>query len=329
MLELFASPDIHFHAIWIQESWIHDDWRLPLLALEEYQCFSIKATTSSHGGLISYVDDKYDVQVKTTVDESNIWEGLFLEINHNSLQNKIIIGNVYKLPKDNNRARNINAFKSDIEPILQGISISNNEALICGDYNIYLLKINGEAHFSEFFDTMLGHSFYPKITLPTRTSGATLIDNIYCKLSSQTLTTSAGIILDELSDHYPYFLGIDNLNIKPMKPPRRVKQKIDNARAMENIRDDMLDSNITKNLNRDLFADPNENYNILHCHLKSLKDEHMPEKYGKFNKHRHKKAYWISYGILRSINFRDNLCTWSISNVHQIQQDITRTNIIS
>ena len=156
---------------------------------------------------------------------------------------------------------------------------------------------------------MLGHSFYPKITLPTglnRTSGATLIDNIYCKLSSQTLTTSAGIILGELSDHYPYFLGIDNLNIKQTKPPRRVKQKVNNTRAMENLRDDMLDSNITKNLNRDLLADPHENYYILHCHLKSLKDKHMLEKYVKFNKHRHKKTNWISYGILRSFKFRDN-----------------------
>ena len=157
---------------------------------------------------------------------------------------------------------------------------------------------------------MLGHSFYPKITLPTRlnrTSGATLIDNIYCKLSSQTLTTSAGIILGEVSYHYPYFLGIDNLNLKQTKPPRRVKQKVNDIRAMENLRDDMLDSNITNKLNCDLLADPNDNYNILHRHMKSLKDKHMPEKYVKFNKHRHKKTNWISYGILRSIKFRDDL----------------------
>ena len=114
-----------------------------------------------------YVDDKYDVQVKKTVDDSNIWEGFFLELKHSSFQNKTI-GNVYKPPRDNNSARNINAFKSEIEPILQEIGISHNEALTCGDYNINLLKINGEAHFSEFFDTMLEHSFYPKITLPTR-----------------------------------------------------------------------------------------------------------------------------------------------------------------
>ena len=41
------------------------------------------------------------------------------------------------------------AFKSEIEPILQEIDISNNEALICGDNNINLLKINEESHFSE------------------------------------------------------------------------------------------------------------------------------------------------------------------------------------
>ena len=40
---------------------------------------------------------------------------LFLELNHNSLQNKMLICNVYKPPRDNNSARNINAFKSEIE----------------------------------------------------------------------------------------------------------------------------------------------------------------------------------------------------------------------
>ena len=76
------------------------------------------------------MDDKYDVQVKKTVNDSNIWEGLFLELNHSGFQNKIIIGNVYKPPRDNNSARNINAFKSEIEPIIKEIGINNNEALI-------------------------------------------------------------------------------------------------------------------------------------------------------------------------------------------------------
>ena len=58
--------------------------------------FLYKSYDEFSWGLITYVDDKYDVQVKKTVDDSNLWEGLFLELNHNSLQNEVIIGNVYK-----------------------------------------------------------------------------------------------------------------------------------------------------------------------------------------------------------------------------------------
>ena len=170
----------------------------------------------------------------------------------------------------------VTTFKEELEPILQELSATNNEVLICGDYNINLLKMNGETHYSDFFDMMLGHSFFPKITLPTRlnrTSGATLIDNIYYKLSFQTVKTTSGIILDELSDHYPYFSCLDNLSNKQTKPPRRVKQKINCTKAMENMQKDMLDTNIVNKFNSDLLKDPNQNYNILHEHLKSLKDK--------------------------------------------------------
>ena len=159
---------------------------------------------------------------------------MFLELDHNILLNKIIIGNVYKPPRDNNSARNINAFKTERKPILQELGANNDEVVICGDYNINRLKMNGETHFSDFY-TMLGH------TRLNRSSGATLIDNIYCKLSSQTVTSSTGIILDELSDNYPYILRIDDLNTKLSKPPRRVKQNINDIRAMESLRDDIID----------------------------------------------------------------------------------------
>ena len=33
---------------------------------------------------------------------------------------------------------------------------------------------------------------------------------------------------------------------------------------------------ITKDLNHDLLADPNENYDILNNHMKTLKNKHMP-----------------------------------------------------
>ena len=309
-LELFASQHIRFPIICIQETWITDESQLPLVSLEGYDCFFVKPTASSHGGLITYVDNDFEVSVIKKIDGSTIWEGLFIEVKHRLVNNKIIIGNIYKPPRDNNNPANIKAFITELEPIIQELSSSNTEVLVCGDYNINLLKMTGEAHFSDFFEMMLGHSFYPKITLPTRlnnSSGATLIDNIYCKLSSCSISTCAGIILDQLSDHFPYFLSLDNMSIKNIKPPKRVKQTINNHEAMENMLDYMKSNDIYDKLKTNLLEDPNINYDILHEYMKNTKEIFFPNKYVKFHKHRHKKNKWITSGILRSIKFRDKM----------------------
>ena len=143
----------------------------------------MKASCSTHSGVVTYVDNTYDVTVRAQVNNSDIWDGLFLEISHENLKNKIIIGNVYKPPKDNNNSVNVKGFVSQLEPILSDLGNTNSEVLICGDYNINLLKVNSEPHFSYFFDTMLTHSLFLNITFPIRvndSSGATLIDNIFC-----------------------------------------------------------------------------------------------------------------------------------------------------
>ena len=128
------------------------------------------------------------------------------------MQNEVIIGNLYKPPQNNNNIANIPAFIEDIEPILQDLNSHNSVVFMCGDFNINILKINDEKHFADFLDTMLAYSFYPQITFPTRlnnTSGATLIDNIYHKLSSRLNKTMSGIITDPMSDHFPYFMCLN------------------------------------------------------------------------------------------------------------------------
>ena len=75
-----------------------------------------------------------------------------------TLLKQYAIGNIYKPAKDNN-ANNINTFTMEIEPVLQELSSSSAEVLICGDYNINLLKLTGESYLADFFDMMLGHSF--------------------------------------------------------------------------------------------------------------------------------------------------------------------------
>ena len=133
ILNLYSSQHIHFPVICIQETWITDESKLPLVSLEGYECFNVKPSSSSHGGLITYIDNEFDVSVTKKIDNSNVWEGLFLELTHYSLNNKIIVGNIYKPPRDNNNPANINIFMAELEPIIQELSSSNTEVLICGD----------------------------------------------------------------------------------------------------------------------------------------------------------------------------------------------------
>ncbi len=61
-----------------------------------------------------------------------------------------------------------------------------------GDFNIDLLKINDKHVIGEYFDMLTSHSFYPKITLPTRltnNNGTLINNNFLCKLTESTLDT--------------------------------------------------------------------------------------------------------------------------------------------
>ena len=60
-------------------------------------------------------------------------------------------------------------------------------------------------------------------------------------------------------------------------------------------------------LDPQLNADPTENLTTLNVLISQAKDKHLPTKFVKFNKHKHKKSNWISTGIIRSIKYRDKL----------------------
>ena len=93
---------------------ITDESQLPLVSLEGYDCFFVNRTASSHGGLITYVDNDFEVSVIKKIDGSTIWEGLFIELKH-SLVNKIIIGNI-KSPQE------ISIIPLTLKPLLRNLN---------------------------------------------------------------------------------------------------------------------------------------------------------------------------------------------------------------
>jgi hypothetical protein len=146
-----------------------------------------KNPCSKKGGLIIYLHNKFKSTTEMTCNKYTSWEAQFIKIINGGLKRAIILGNIYRPPKD--LIEKYKQFTQEIAPVLNWLEGQNTECLITGDTNINLLKINEKEVFADFFNTLTENSFYPKITLPTRLSDkyGTLIDNIFCKLTDKHL----------------------------------------------------------------------------------------------------------------------------------------------
>ena len=207
-------------------------------------------------------------------EQSMLWDGMFVEISGQSLNDKkITLGNIYRQPK--NIIDDYNTFFSELVPILTQLNKSKSEVIITGDFNLDLLKLNENNIVSNFFDIITSQMFHPTITLPTRFSDkrCTLLDNFYCKYSPGIMNSKTGILTNNISDHQPYILYIHNLTTK---------------------------------VNVHKFA-PNKNYGIMQEIINHKIKTYFPVRVVRFNKRKHKKSNWITKGIINSISFGDNM----------------------
>lgn len=303
-IKLLNEENCEFSAMCFQECRIGENDDTCTIQIDGYQCISQGKICSSKGGLVIYLKDKYKWKIKNVNVNYKIWEGQFIEVSGGGLNKNIIIGNVYRPPHNTH-----STFQTEFSSVLAKLEKCNAEVLIAGDCNINLLKISQtDSVFSDFFYCVLSHSFYPKITLPTRFSKkhGTLIDNVFCKLSNYTLDTTSGILIKKFSDHHPYFICFDSIQRKPILPKHIMINK-QTPDAVRRFQEEVSNSNILNNLDKQPSVDPTENLNLIENVLISAKKKHLPSKFVRFNKHKHKKSEWITSGIIESIKFRDNL----------------------
>ena len=50
---------------------------LQLPQLDGYNSYHVNASSSSHGGIVTYADNTYVVTIKAKVNSSDIWDGIF------------------------------------------------------------------------------------------------------------------------------------------------------------------------------------------------------------------------------------------------------------
>ena len=88
---------------------------------------------------------------------------MFIEIISDQLSKPITIGNVYRPPYDNNNNHNIENFIQQFTPVTDRLSKNNLHAVVVGDFNADLLKIDVREIYGEFIDLMCTHGLFPKI----------------------------------------------------------------------------------------------------------------------------------------------------------------------
>ena len=299
------SAQFNFSIICIQESWLNENDDISQIELENYTCVKQGKSSSTKGGLVMYINNNFNFKINKLSIRNHNWEAQVITLSGGGLSREILICNVYRPPKDLNADYRL--FIDEFAKLLDEIG-NKNEVIISGDFNINLLKIKERELFSEFLDNLLAHSLIPKITFPTRftRTNGTLIDNLFCKLSSKTIDIKSGILIKKFSDHQPYFIVTNSLT-KREHPPKYIQIRIQNELSLANVNIELHKSNMQEKMDKNILADPNINYSILESAIMQANNKYMPIKTVKFQKYKHKRNDWITLGILNSIKHRDKL----------------------
>jgi hypothetical protein len=300
---LLKQHEISLDMILLQETWLSSEHDTSLLQLDGYDLITQPYEITKHGGLAMYIRQGLEYNVtQITRSQSGTWEGQFLNMKFH--ENKhLTIGNIYRPPRD--LIDSHNNFRTEFEECLACFA---GDVLIGGDFNIDFLKITERSIYNEFFETVLSSGFIPKITLPTRltrTQGS-LIDNFLCRISENSLNSTAGILMHKISDHQPIFVCLNSLTHK-VKCPKYVNIVKKSEKDIENFRQFLQRELAQCKFCDNVATDPNINYDKLYEIMKLGMKTCMPSTTAKYSKHKHKNNKWITAGLLNSIKFRDKL----------------------
>ena len=305
LIEILRVSSVKLDVLCLQESWLNDSSDLSHLQIDGYKLISRGKSCSAHGGVAIYISEVFDYSILPFHSFSNNWDGLFVEI---SLQNskRLIIGNIYRPPRT--IVENYRLFNEELNEIMTDLQRNRSEVIIAGDFNLDLLKVNENQHIHEYFECVTGNGFLPKMTLPTRLNdrGGTLIDNIFAKITDHMCETTAGILVNNISDHLLCFLTLDFLNVQ-QKTSKYIKVYRNNEQSVNNFKLEIANQCILDRFNVEISGDPNKIYNILNDIIVNAINNQLPIKVVHFNKYQHKKNKWITTGIISSIKNRDRL----------------------
>lgn len=233
----------------------------------------------------------YELKLNSCED---LWVEVYLKNNR-----KLTFGVIYRHPKGN-----LNDFKLKFEQTIENLNKNNSSYIICGDYNIDLLKCN--LFINDYIESLLSLGCDQHINEPTRHSyndTSTLLDHIYSNIPNSKI--KCNIIKNDISDHLPVMAQIN------FKTNNYIKQKII-KRDMKNFdRDQFLQDlqNEMEILQNSLheFDDVNDLVKDFLFRYDNTINLHAPNKIISTKQQKLTNKPWITPSLLKSIKNKNKL----------------------
>ena len=194
--ELNCCPDIQVLAV--SETKLNKN-NVNLASIENYSMVYSNSSSNAGGVAIYILNNSKFTRREDLEFNSGDSENVFVEITLHS-KKVIIFGLIYRHPR--------NSFSKFQDKFLQTIIKLGQDKLdylICGDFNIDLLKREVKSKISDYINTILSEGCSNIINKPTRITecSAFLIDHMYTNVTDKI--SNGGILTFDISDHMPIF----------------------------------------------------------------------------------------------------------------------------
>ena len=300
----FAGLEFEFTLLGVTETWIND-MNCDYFSMPAYHFIENHRSDRSGGGVGIFLRRNCDFCIRDDlVVFNNLFESVFIEIPNNMFNtgNNIIVDVIYRPP-----GTDMDMFNNELSNLLESIKSENKLCYLLGDYNINILNYESHEPTAYFVNSMYSFGFVPLINRPTRITqhSATIIDNIFTNNHNALIKSYQGILVTDLSDHFPVFHVIQDLTA--VEQDIFIMKRSFTAKNKHAFQEDLktVDWQSIYSINETQAA-----FSQFHQKLLNLYDKNFPKRKIKLRYNNRKP--WLSEGLRYSIKQKNRLYYKSI-----------------
>ena len=299
-LGFLSNCNLAFDIIVLTETWARDETQ-SLNHLSGYIPYHNYRDERKGGGVSVYVNESLhaDHSEIFNISNDNI-EGVGINLSMSNSSFFVSILGLYRQPKGNKMV-----FLDTLDDLLNSNNISRRNTIITGDFNICLLKEEMCDFSRRLINTMHSLHFHPAITKPTRidkNNYRSLIDHIW---SNNELISCRGILLADITDHYPIFCGI-SVPVVSKDNTIQIKFRDMSATNERKFSDSLSDIDWTALINNPANLNPHQSTELFINEIDRIYNNCFPMKTKCLSVMRINSP-WLSKGLLKSIDTKHSL----------------------